>query len=96
MGAPAGGPPAIASLIGHDRQQPGPQGRAVAMAIERAVGLDEPFLRRVFRVRGAAAQEVSEPHRDRLVGAHQLRVRVHVTLLGSSGELQVVEWTVLH
>src|SRR5581483_3831334 len=50
--APCSRTPAVARLVAHDLEQPGPEGRTGAEAAERPVGLDEGVLCRLLRVGG--------------------------------------------
>ncbi|GAA2140015.1 hypothetical protein GCM10009802_50100 [Streptomyces synnematoformans] len=68
-------PHCVLGLIGHDPQQPRPEGRTVTEAAERPVCLDEGVLHHILGVR-TRPQQQREPVRGLRVGAYQLRVRL--------------------
>ena len=94
--AASGRPQAVARLVGDDRQQPGPQRRALAEASQRAVCLDEGVLRSLLGVRRGAGDHPRGPERDLLVCPHDLLVGVALAPLGPRDELLLSGWPVLH
>jgi hypothetical protein len=68
----------VPGLVGHDAQQPGPEGRSVAEAVEPGVRLDEGFLHDVLRVRSGAEQR-GRAQRNRRMADYQSGVRVAIS-----------------
>src|SRR6202008_1736368 len=66
---------AVAGLVGDDRQQPGPERRALAEAGEGAPGLHEAVLGGVLGIGGRPRDEVGRAKRDLLVFLHELGER---------------------
>jgi hypothetical protein len=81
----------VGDLVGQDREQPGPERRARAEPVKRAVGLDERVLHHVFGL-GAGTHHRGHPQRHRGVTAHQVRVRVPVSVpdAGEHGRIRLV------
>src|SRR6266536_615486 len=94
--APAGRPAAVACLVRHDPEQPGPQGLVRAEASERAPGLEEALLRRVLGVGGVAGDDVGHSECDLLVCADERLVRARVAALRGQDERPLLAWTALH
>src|SRR6266545_345450 len=96
--AAAAGAPAVARLVGDDRQQPGPERRVRAEAVQRVPGLDQALLGGVLGVGGAAGDQAGCPVRELLVPAHEGLVGTHVSPSRPFDELDflLVQWTALH
>src|SRR6266511_1684022 len=94
----AAGAPAVARLVGDDRQQPGPERRVRAEAVQRVPGLDQALLGGVLGVGGAAGDQAGCPVRELLVPAHEGLVGTHVSPSRPFDELDflLVQWTALH
>ena len=87
---------AVARLVRHDREQPGPEGSPVAEARERRVRLHERVLCGLLRIRIRPRDHPRGPERDRLMQSHDLLVGIQLAALCARDELRFLGWPVLH
>src|SRR6266536_984008 len=94
----ATGAAAVAGLVGDDGEQPGPERRSRAEAVQGVPGLHQALLRGVVGVGAAAGDQVGRPVCEILVPAHQGLVGTHVSPSRPFDELAfvLVQWTALH
>ena len=88
--------PAVARLVGDDREQPRAQRRVLAEAAERAVRLHEGVLHGLLGVGGRASDDVCGAEGDPLVLADELFVGVEIPALGARDELRFSAWPAHH
>src|SRR5262249_48025136 len=94
--AAPGAPPPVARLVRDDAQQPRAQRLVRPEAAERAPGLDERVLRRVFGVRRIAGDDVGHSKCNLLMWADEFLVGVRVAALRAQHKLPLSSWTALH
>src|SRR5207249_352683 len=95
-GPPTRGTPPIACCVRDDAQQPGARFGPGPKPVERPVGSDEPFLRRVPSVVGIAADQVGGSEGELLVSAHKLLVGGDVPASRLLDQFRIGQWTALH
>jgi hypothetical protein len=86
----------VEGLVSHNTKQPGSKLGSCPKATQRLIGLHEGNLRCVLGLESVAKDEVRNPQSDALVGADEIGVSRHISVLGLFDQAFFIQWTALH